>query len=186
MTIDDPKFHRWVDPAGRGAVISHHKLEAAPGELSALAAWLAMPAVHSLKADLTVERVSASEVQVSGTFTAVVELTCGVSLEDFRETLQGPVSGRFRKPDGRVPRREAEAEAAAEIVVDLDTEEPGEWRPQGIDLGGLVAEELSLAVPEFPRKPDATLDVTEADAPEEKPNPFAVLTRLKTPPGGEG
>ncbi|BCW89118.1 hypothetical protein sos41_22730 [Alphaproteobacteria bacterium SO-S41] len=180
MTNDDPKFHRWVDPAGRGAVKSHHKVEAAPAELLTLAAWLGIPRVFALRADLEVERVSSSEVAVSGTFFADVELTCGVSLEDFRQKLDGPVSGRFRKPDGRAPKHEAEE--AAEIVIDLDTEEPGEWRPQGVDLGGLIAEELSLALPEFPRKPDATLDLTEAAAPDEKPNPFAVLTRLKTPP----
>jgi uncharacterized metal-binding protein YceD (DUF177 family) len=183
MTIDDPKFHRWVDPSGRGAVKSHHKLEATAAELPALAAWLAIPAVFSLTATLEVERTSAEEVAVSGTFAAEVELMCGVSLEPFRQSVGGPVSGRFRKPDGRSPRREEEQ--AAEIVVDLETEEPGEWRPQGIDIGALVAEELSLALPEFPRRPDAVLDFAEPPEEDEKPNPFAVLSRLKTPPGND-
>jgi len=183
MTIDDPKFHRWVDPSGRGAVKATHTIAATAAELPALAAWLAIPAAFSLTATMEVERTSAEEVAVSGSFAAEVELMCGVSLEPFRQSVGGPVSGRFRKPDGRAPRREEEA--AAEIVVDLDTEEPGEWRPQGIDIGGLVAEELSLALPEFPRRPDAVLDFPAVPDEDEKPNPFAVLNRLKTPPGND-
>ena len=66
------------------------------------------------------------------------------------------------------------------MVVNLDTEEPGEWRPQGIDLGALLAEELSLAMPDFPRKPDAELEGAPDEAPaDEKPNPFAALAKLK-------
>lgn len=176
-------FHRWIDPAGRGAVKAHHRIEGTAAEREAVARWLDIPAVHALIGDLDVERVSASEVAVSGAFRAQVDLVCGVSLEVFPETLSGPVSGRFRKPDLRAPRQEVEQEA--EILIDLDTEEPGEWRSQGIDLGGLLAEELSLALPEFPRKPGATLDLLEAPPADEKPNPFAALSRLKNP-GGEG
>lgn len=181
MSAPELKFHRWIDPAARGAVTSRHKVEASEAERAALARWLDIPAVGSLTADLTVERVSANEAAVSGSFEAAVDLVCGISLDVFAERLSGPISGRFRKPDGHAARREPEA--GEEIVIDLDTEEPGEWRPQGIDLGALVAEELSLALPEFPRKPGAALDLSEAPAVEEKPNPFAALARLK---GGDG
>ena len=181
MTVAEPKFHRWIDPVARGAVTSRHRLEASDAERASLARWLDIPAIESLTADLTVERVSANEAAVSGTFQARVSLVCGVSLEVFSERLTGPVSGRFRKPEGRAARHEPEPEE--EVLIDLDVEEPGEWRPQGIDLASLVAEELSLAVPEFPRKPGAALDLSGAPPAEDKPNPFAALARLK---GGDG
>ncbi len=183
MTITDPRFHRWIDPAERGAVRSRHKIEATPEECARLAAWLDLPSVARFDADLMVERISAEEAAVSGTFEADVELVCGVSLEPFRQVLSGPVSGRFRKPAGRAPSREEES--GGDVVVDLDTEEPGEWRPQGIDIGALAAEELSLAVPDFPRKPDAVLEPPPGGegGTDEKPNPFAVLAQLKEQSG---
>ena len=47
-----------------------------------------------------------------------------------------------------------------------------------IDIGEAVAQELSLALPEFPRLPDAVLDV--ADSVEADDGPFAALERLRS------
>ncbi|MBL9009901.1 MAG: DUF177 domain-containing protein [Alphaproteobacteria bacterium] len=185
MTALDANFHRWIDPSERGAVRARHKVEATADERARLAAWLGVPTIFRMTADLLVERVSTEEAAVTGAFEAELELVCGVSLEAFRETLSAPVSGRFRKPAGRAPSREEQS--LGDIVVDLDTEEPGEWRPQGIDIGALVAEELSLAVPDFPRKPGAALE-SPAEVPDEadgKPNPFAALARLKEQSGNQ-
>ena len=48
-----------------------------------------------------------------------------------------------------------------------------------IDIGEAVAQELSLALPEFPRRPDAVIDA--ADAAEPVDSAFVALARLRKP-----
>jgi uncharacterized metal-binding protein YceD (DUF177 family) len=48
-----------------------------------------------------------------------------------------------------------------------------------IDIGEAVAQELSLSLPEFPRHPDAAIDVAVAGEPVDPP--FAALARLHEP-----
>lgn len=176
MMTDDHGFRRLVDPSERGAVRVHHRLSAEPGERAQLAKWLGVPAVLSLESTVFTERKNSDTVVVTGTYSAELELNCSVSLEPFAQTLDGSLTGSFRKPSAR------RAPASDEIVLDPDGEdEPDEWEPQGIDLGRLVAEELSLAVPPYPRKPGAALDPEVLGAADAKLNPFAVLGKLKEP-----
>ena len=46
-----------------------------------------------------------------------------------------------------------------------------------IDIGEAVAQELLLALPEFPRHPDAAVDTAAAAEPVD--SPFAALARLR-------
>lgn len=176
------KFNRWIDPAGRRAPGVVHAIDATQTEREQLARWLDIPAVGRLHADLVLMRSGAEFVTVTGSFQADVDLVCGISLETFGETISGEITREFRKPH-TISTREELGESA-EVVVDLNTEEPGEWRPQGIDLGAMLAEELSLALPDFPRKPGSELEeIEEKEAEEPPPNPFAALTRLKDTEG---
>lgn len=171
------RFHRWVDPAERGAD-RKQAVEANEGERANLAAWLDIPAVHSFHADLLVTRTGTESAEVTGDFQAEVELICGVSLDPFPQRISGTVKQEFRKPHATA-HRDAVAQSG-DVEIDLEQDEPGEWRPQGIDLGAMLAEELSLALPDFPRKPGAELeDLPDAGKAEDKPNPFAALARLK-------
>ena len=181
MTPTPPRFHRWVDPASRRWTGAPQVIDASESERAELARWLDIPGLHSLHADLEVVRTSAEAAKVSGSFRAEAELVCGVSLENFVEVVTGTIVREFRKPHAADLPGAAES---AEIEIDLDAEEPGEWRQQGIDLGTMLAEELSLALPDFPRKPGAELeDLPEAEAEPEPENPFDVLARLKDPKG---
>jgi uncharacterized metal-binding protein YceD (DUF177 family) len=55
--------------------------------------------------------------------------------------------------------------------------------PEGLDLGEVAAEELSLALDPYPRKPGARLEKSRYGESEEEAekgrNPFAVLAGLK-------
>ncbi len=48
-----------------------------------------------------------------------------------------------------------------------------------IDIGEAVAQELSLALPEFPRHPDAAIDAAAPAEPVD--SAFAALARLRKP-----
>lgn len=64
-------------------------------------------------------------------------------------------------------------------TVEFDEEEdlPEPLTDGRIDLGAAVSEHLALALDPYPRRPDAVLPA--AVEKDEKPNPFAVLERLK-------
>jgi uncharacterized metal-binding protein YceD (DUF177 family) len=173
MTGQDHNFRRMVNPAGRSAPGSYD-IEANEAERQSLARWLDIPAVNSLTATLRLSREAGDAVTVLGTFKARVDLVCGVTLENFAEAVTGDVEAVFRKDAAVLP-----PVADADVEINLETDEPRPWTVHGVDLGALLAEELSLALPDFPRKPEADLTVVEgAPAEEPRPNPFAVLARL--------
>jgi uncharacterized metal-binding protein YceD (DUF177 family) len=177
MSADGLAFHRWIDPAGRGAPQGAHAFTTTDAERALIAQWLDIPSVQALTAELTLQRTGASEAAVRGTIHAKAELICGVSLEPFIETLDIPVEAAFRRPPAHG--LDAAESASGDPEINLDEDEPREWTHHGIDLGALVVEELSLALPDFPRKPGAELpgDLTDP-ADEPPPNPFAVLKGL--------
>ncbi len=177
---DDHGFHRWVDPAEKGGITSERRIEATEAERAALADWLDIPGVSRLTASLKLVREDRDVTRVSGSYAADLQLVCGVSLETFAAPLKGDVEAVYRRAaSGTAPHRREKAEID-EIEIDLDEDEPGEWTAQGIDLGALLAAELSLAVPDFPRKPGAEVELPDdLAAAAEKENPFAALARLK-------
>jgi uncharacterized metal-binding protein YceD (DUF177 family) len=178
MTPEGHDFHRWIDPAaGRGAPQGAHTLTASEPERAAIAKWLDVPSVPVLSAQMTLERAGAKEAFVSGTIKADVELVCGVSLEPFVQSFTIPVTASFRRTATHPQPQPDSTSSAPEL--DIDADEPREWLQSGIDLGALVAEELSLALPDFPRKPGAELPAGLTDpADEPPPNPFAILKGL--------
>ncbi len=172
MSADTLTFHRWIDPAGRGTAQAAHVIPTSEAERAAIARWLHVPGLPALTAELTVRRTGAAEAEAVGTIRAEVDLVCGISLDPFVETLEFPVNAVFHRSAAH-PAKEADSPSAAP-ELDIEADEPRAWTQHGIDLGALVAEELSLALPDFPRKPGAELPVElaspEDDAP---PNPFA-------------
>ncbi len=178
MTAPEPEFHRWIDPAGRGAPNAGHDVSTTEAERAAIARWLDVPSVKALSAALDIRRSGSAEAEVTGAIKAEVELICGVSLDPFVQSFEIPVEAIFR----RVPARDADSDDG-EMEFDLEADEPRPWTQHGIDLGALVAEELSLALPDFPRKPGAELPVELPETAEDKPpNPFAILKGLAEKP----
>ena len=104
-----------------------------------------------------------------GMLGATAVQACVVTGEPVTTRIDTPVERRYLR-DMPEP-----TEAETEIPED-DTLEP---LPAQIDLGALLVETLSLALPDYPRAEGA---VFETETPQdERPNPFAALAALKIP-----
>jgi uncharacterized metal-binding protein YceD (DUF177 family) len=114
--------------------------------------------------------------RLTARLTARVVQPCVVTGAPVRTDISVPVLRRWL-PDPGLPQG-----PAAELPDDLSVEP---LRPL-VDAGEVMREELSLALPDWPRAPGAGLQGTpgpgSAAAAEGRPNPFAALAALR-PPG---
>ena len=166
------RFLAW--PAPRGAE-RRLRLEASHEARAQLGRELDLETVQRLEAEVVV-RPWLDGVEIEGRVEALVTRLCGVTLEPFDVALDEPLKVRV-VPQGspNAPRAEAE------IIVDLDAEDPPDEAPgDGVDVSAYVVETLALALDPFPRKPGA---VFESPAATEAISPFAALADLvKRPP----
>ena len=166
-----------VPPAG-----SEMRFEASAAEREALARRFDLIELRSLKGTAALRPWRRIGFALEGRFEAEVVQACVVTLDPVEEKLDE----RFRIHFLPAELLEAEAGGAGserEIVVDADSEEPPEPILDGhIDIGEAVAEQLALALDPYPKKPGVVFgEAAPAGAPkaEERPNPFAVLEKLK-------
>ena len=176
MTEDpSPEFSRPIDLAGLGGASRSLQLQARPAERATLAARLGLQSIGRLTADVTLTREGTEIVALAGTLEAEVTQTCVVSNEDFVQQISAEVDRRYLL--GRAARQ-------SEVDIDPEAEDPPEPLPSGeLDLGEVIAEELSLALDPYPRKPGLeTLSVSigdEGGETQDKKNPFAALAALR-------
>ena len=98
--------------------------------------------VGSLSANLILVWLEAEEVlSISGRFQAEVIQTCVISLEPISAELDEEINLVFARDN----------EKSADIV---DPEDAEPLKEDVVDLGELVAEEFSLALEPYPRRPD--------------------------------
>lgn len=161
------EFSRVVSVHQLTASPFRQRIEATAEEREKLARRFELAALARLSAEVELRRKSPEIVLLQAKFEAEFEQTCAVSLEP----VYGAVAERFSLVYG------PSGGETAEIVLGAD--EPA-FEPlcgDGIDIGEAVAQELSLALPVFPRHPDAVLeDVARAEPLE---GPFAALARLR-------
>ncbi len=105
---------------------------------------------------------------------------CVVSGRPVTTRIDRKVVREFRADAPPAPPPGSETEFDGDDI----TEPLGEW----IDLGAILGEELSLALPDWPRAPDAALPPEAQSAASEagepaRPSPFAALAALRD--GGE-
>ena len=126
------------------------QLEASPAERAALAEVLDLQAIDRLVAKLTLRRLSSGLIEVKGALESEVVQTSGVTLEP----VPAKVAETFRLTFG-----DAQPEPdLSEIDIDFEDSDPPEPILDGkIDLGALVAEQLSLGLDPYPRKEGAAL-----------------------------
>jgi uncharacterized metal-binding protein YceD (DUF177 family) len=117
-------------------------------------------------------------LRVEGHLAAEVTQNCVVTLEPVVQKIDEDFALEFGATGDVI-----EA-ASGEMVILADQEQPEPMPENGLDVGGLVAEQLALAIDPYPRKEGADLQqVMERlgiDAQAGKPNPFAALEALKT------
>ena len=164
-----PEFSRLVPVARLGAGVLRRQIEANPAEREALARRLGLLALDELSATVELRRANGEMILLEAEFAARFVQECVVSLEP----VPGAVAERFSL-------RYGPADPAEHEIVLADDEEPLEpLDSDAIDIGEAVAQELSLALPEFPRLVDAVVETGDTAAPG--PGPFAALARFKKP-----
>jgi uncharacterized metal-binding protein YceD (DUF177 family) len=162
-----PEFSRLVALAQLSARPFRQRIEASAEEREKLSRRLDLISLDRLVAEVELRRQSPEVILLEAEFAAEFEQCCAVTLEPVR----GAVSDRFSLVYGPVPEEESE------IVVTV--EEPA-FEPingNSIDIGEAVAQELSLALPLFPRDPEARID--QAAIAEPLQGPFATLARMR-------
>ena len=161
-----PEFSRLVPVARLGAEPFRQRIEATPEEREQLAQRFDLLALDRLAAEVELRRQDGQVIILEAEFAAEFEQCCAVTLEPVR----GAIADRFSLVYGPAENEEPE--------IALNGDEPA-FEPltgDALDIGEAVAQELSLALPEFPRHPDATIeDPAEAEPLE---GPFASLARL--------
>lgn len=172
---------REMEAASVSARATERRVEATTEERAELAEVLDLQAIDRLVATLHLRRLASGLIEVKGELESEVVQSCVVTLE--------PVPAQIRE-SFRLTFGDAEPEPLlSEIDIHFDDSDPPEPIEDGkIDLGALVAEQLSLALDLYPRKEGAAIPQEfapkEADAsdPSEamgKRKPFLDLDKLK-------
>lgn len=151
---------------------------APPAVRDAIAADLKLVAVDKLFARYEIRAARRGRYIVEGAIDARITQSCVVSLDPVEAVIRERFSVEFWPPEQIADDASEEQSALAAIEA-----EPIEG--QRLHVGRVVLETLAVAIDPYPRKPGEQLeiDTTAADAATAKPNPFAVLAKLK--PGNE-
>lgn len=170
-----PEFSRPVLTTRLGSEATVYKLAADERERAALARRFDIVAVDSLAATVRLVR-QGRDIRVSAELIADVVQLCGVTLEPFASRVADSATVLYRRqqpPDDLAPEDEVYELLAGDTI----------------DIGEAVAQQLSLALPLFPRAPGAAIPpdmageeiaVSEQLRVDEDivPHPFAELAKL--------
>ncbi|MGR3724129.1 YceD family protein [Abyssibius alkaniclasticus] len=141
-----------------------------PDEAEALRALLGLLGLRKFRFTGEISPLRRDEWALRGTLGASVTQECVVTLEPVRSRIETEVLIHFVPPA-----------KMDDTMEERDFDETQEPLGEVIDLGLIATEALALALPPYPRKQDAVLDMPDSsdDGADEKPNPFAALATLK-------
>jgi len=177
-----PEFARPVPVERIGTRWRSHDIEADAAERAALARRFELVELPALSAAVRLRRARAGRyLEVDGVLHAAVVQRCVVTLEPVAASLDepfhlllGPIGGAPEEPGG------------GDLIVDLDEPEPLEG--DDVDIGELVAQQLSLALDPYPRSAgigDAPEPIRAGEAAGEgtppADSPFAALAARRKP-----
>lgn len=156
---------------------AHLTIEADAEELTRLAAFLGILAVHRVTAELEVGPWRSVGVKVEGTVEAALEQECIVTLEPVVTRVEEAVSMRLMPGDD--PRS-----GGGEVDIDpLGRDDPDTFSGRTIDLGAIVVEHIVLGLDPYPRAPGVTFEEASGAYPskddDDRESPFAALGDLK-------
>lgn len=148
-------------------------LEADAAERTALARRFGLPALHHLRAAVTLTQIG-DAITARGRLTARFNQRCAIANEPFTNSLDEPIAIRFVPLIAPGPEEEA-IEFASRDFDEI------EYDGAAFDLGEALAESFGLALDPFATGPDAeaarrAAGIIDQDAPS---GPFAALAALK-------
>ena len=163
-----PEVSRAVPLSRLGAAPYRVEIAADAEERERLARRFDLLQLDRLVAAVTLRRLEDGRIRLEARFEAEFVQSCVVTLDP----VPGRVAAEFALIYG-------ESEDDGEDI-DSDPDAPAFEPLSGevIDVGEAVAQELSLALPEFPRLPDATVEALGGS--EAESTPFAALERVRS------
>lgn len=178
QSADPVEFSRPLSLDRISTTQHREEITATDKERAALAERFGLLSLDTFTASFTLKRVRKDLVRMKGHVTAELAQACVVTLDP----VPARIDERFE-----VDFLEGAQPAVTDLELDAEAAEAPEPAPDGwIDLGELAAEQLGLALDPYPRKPDAEVpaewkaEPAEGPVADERPNPFAVLGKLKS------
>lgn len=171
-------FRRIVSVAKVGQAGLVRTLAATPSEFARIADYLGLVGVRALSAEVRLTRWRDGGIRAVGKLKGDVIQSCIVTLDPLDAHIEATFERRFLSEDA--PGVE---QAAHEVFVDPEGEDPAEPLGRDIDLGEIMVEELSLNLDPYPRKPGAAFQTADEAVQPPRKNPFAMLAKLKPKPG---
>lgn len=141
---------------------------------AAIATAFGLKGIASLSGRFRLVQAGAGRVDARLDLAARVTQTCVVSLEPVEQTITERAALVLLTAD-------AAASTGETAVIDPDA--PDEIIADGtvVDLGGILVEQLALALDPYPRKPGAEPAVGGDSDAGQADHPFAALARLRRP-----
>jgi uncharacterized metal-binding protein YceD (DUF177 family) len=180
-----PEFVREIEVAALNGERREFDVTATQAEMAALATRFGVDGIVNLSARVLLSPfASGNKVALKARFVADVAQTCVVTLEPLTNRIEGEFFAEFVQ--------RAFTDKPDEIEFGIDDDDPPEPIVDGrIEFGELIAQNLGLLIDPFPRAPGAVFEAVsigeeegtkgaEPAPDDERPNPFAVLERLKT------
>lgn len=163
-------------------------IDASDEECADLARRFRVESISKATADLTLS-ITAGVIHVTGQFDCTMVQNCVVTLDPVETTLSEPVEGWFSDKESTVSFAAAKKErdvvkSHAEVEILDESEDPEPIINGCIDLGELVAQHISLAIPAYPHKEGVVYEVGDEDTKLDdksplRKNPFEALKDWK-------
>jgi uncharacterized metal-binding protein YceD (DUF177 family) len=179
------EIERIVDLDRMGAGGSAVDIVASNGERAALAKRFGFLGLPAFSARVTVDRRIGGQIVVEGRLRGKIVQACVLTLDPVTQELDDAFRLVFKKDlaDERDPE-------SGEAVLSAQADAPEPLSGNLLDVGEIVAEQLSLAADPYPRRPGAKLEdvlprprgAGRKGAPEQRRHPFAGLAVLRDKP----
>jgi uncharacterized metal-binding protein YceD (DUF177 family) len=178
------EIERIVDLDRMGTAGTALDIVASEGERAALAKRFGFLGLPAFAARVTVDRRAGGQVVVEGRLRGKIVQACVLTLDPVTQDLDDTFRIVFRKDltEERDPQ-------SGEAVINAQADAPEPLPGNLLDVGEIVAEQLSLAADPYPRRPGARLEDVlpkprpgRRGPPEARRHPFAGLAALKDKP----
>jgi len=178
---DGPEFSRVIDSNTLGNVDFTFETRADAEERAALAKRLGLLDLGELSVHAVISPKRKGEIRVTGTFAATLSQACVVTLEPVESSIETDFERVYG--DGAEPWFGDENEPDEE-GCGLSPEPPEPMIDGCFDLGEAVAEQLSLEINPFPRRPGVEFEGLGDDGDDDdgRDSPFTVLRDLENKP----
>ena len=179
------EIERLVDLDRMGPGGAAVEIVASDSERAALAKRFGFLDLPAFSARVTVDRRIGGQVVVEGRLRGRIVQACVLTLDPVTQDLDEPFRIVFKQ--GVDDERDPES---GEAVLAAQAEAPEPLEGNVLDVGEIVAEQLSLAADPYPRRPGVKLEDVlpkprsggRAAPPEPRRHPFAGLAALKDKP----